>query len=892
MALGPGTRIGSFEIIASLGAGGMGEVWRARDTTLNREVALKVLPAAFASDPERLGRFKREAQILAALNHHNIAAIHGFEDGQGTGALVLELVDGITLADRIAAGAVPIDEALPIARQIAEALEAAHAQGIVHRDLKPSNIKIRRDGTVKVLDFGLAKALEPSRAATIDAPTITSPAMTLTGVILGTAAYMSPEQARGETVDARADIWAFGCVLYEMLTGTRLFDGRTISDVIAAVLTRDPLWDRLPPALHPRIRLLLERCLEKDVRDRYHTIADAGVDIRRVISSPAVAISEPLTRTSAFSRPGLWAGAVVLAALASGVGGWLLKPSVVTPVTRLSHVLPADQSLTEGPRSSLDVSPDGTAIVYVANNRLFHRALNGLDASAIRGTEGAPSNPVFSPDGRFIAFWNAKSGQIERVAVSGGTSLRLTPAVGIYGASWTPDGTLLYGQEDGIWKIPAEHGGQPEHVIKIEPAQRAHGPQLLPDGRSVLFTLLSTAASVGSGAWDNAEIVVQSLDSGKRETIVRGGDARYVSSGHLVFALDTVLYAVRFDASARSIRGTPIPVVEGVQRAVRTPGSSAAANYSIADDGTLVYLQGQVDGRAISRSLTFVDREGKPEPVLDEQRAYWRPRVSPDGTQIAVEVADGPTEQIWITDIKGRTVRPLAVDGTLNVFAAWTPDGQSVVFRSNRNGRHGVYRQRVDGGEGAVPVTLTDAEPIVTDVSRDGVIVFAEGSQTGARTIKTILGSTVSEFLATPAIEHMAVFSPDSRWMAYVSNESGRYEVYVRPYPKRDGIEHRISLDGGTAPVWSRKGDELYYRSDSGSLVAVPVTMSSGFSVARSHALFQVSGRFRISGNAAAYDVTPDGRFVMVTQPASTASSPRQIVVVQNWLSELNRLVP
>ena len=889
MSLGPGARIGVFEIIGSLGAGGMGEVWRARDTTLKREVALKVLPAAVARDPERLARFKREAQILASLNHHNIAAIHGFEDAGDAGALVLELVDGITLAERIDAGAIPLGDALPIARQIAEALEAAHAQGVVHRDLKPANIKIRRDGTVKVLDFGLAKALEPSLATAIDASTITSPAMTVSGVIMGTAAYMSPEQARGDTVDTRTDVWAFGCVMYEMLTATRLFDGRTISDVIAAVLTREPAWERLPPGLHPRIRLLIERCLERDVRDRYHSIADAGVDIRKAIATPAGAGSSvaPVSR----SRHGLWAGAVAAAALVSAAGGWLFKPSPTAPVTRLAHVLPANQSLTQPVRSMIDVSADGTSFVYVANDALFLRALNGLEASIIRGTEGAPSNPVLSPDGRSVAFWNAKSGFIERVAVTGGTPLRVTPAVGMYGASWNPDGTLLYGQEDGIWRVAAE-GGKAERVVAIESGQRVHGPQLLPDGKSLLFTLLTTAAGVGSGAWDNAEIVVQSLDSGKRDTIVKGGDARYLSSGLLVFALDTVLYAVHFDASSRTLRGTPAPVVEGLQRATRTPGSSAAANYSITANGTLVYVQGQADGRPAARSLTFVGRDGTTVPVLEEQRSYWRPRVSPDGARIAVEVLDNQTEQIWVVDIAARTIRPLVVDGTLNVFAAWAPDGQSVVFRSNRNGKHGVYRQRIDGGEPAELVTLTDAEPIVTDVSRDGVIVFAEGSQTGARTIRTIARGTVSDFLATPAMEHMAVFSPDGKWIAYVSNESGRDEVYVRPHPKSDGVARRISLDGGTAPVWSRKGDELYYRTQPGVLVAVPVTTSSGFSAARPQALFQFTGRFRLSGNAAAYDVAPDGRFVMVTEPTASRSSARQIVVVQNWSSELNRLVP
>ena len=869
----------------------MGEVWRARDTTLHRDVAIKVLPEAVAARQERLLRFRREAQLLAALNHPNIASIYGFEEAHGVPALVLELVDGPTLADRIAAGRLAVGEALPIAKQIAEAIEAAHANGIIHRDLKPANIKVRRDGTVKVLDFGLAKALDPSLVPVpADGATVTSPAMTVAGVILGTAAYMSPEQARGELADERADVWAFGCVLYEMLTGERVFDGRTVPDVLAAVLTAQPQWNRLPPGLHPRIRLLLERCLERETRDRYHSIADARVDLQKAIAAPVVADAIAPARLSRIPRAAL-PGAVVIAAIAGALAAWVIKPSPVAPVTRLSHILGADQSFTQAARSVVTMSPDGASIVYVANNQLFLRRLDSLDAVAIRGTEGVPSTPVFSPDGRSIAFWDFKRAQLQRIATDGGTPVRLASVNAIYGASWAEEDVIWYAEENGIWKVAAD-GGAPEHVVKIEPGQRAHGPQVLPDGRSLLFTLLSRAQGVGSAAWDDAEIVIQSLDTGERRSLAMGSDAQYVPTGHLVFAVDTVLFALPFDVSARTVRGRPVPLVEGVQRAVRTPGSSASANYAISTTGALVYVPASADARALPRSLVAVDRQGRSEPLLDEQRGYWRPRVSPDGTRIAVEMSDGPTEQIWIADLAKRAASPLAAEGTLNVFAAWAPDSRSIVFRSNRDGTHGIYRQQADGTGNATLVVRTPDEPIPTDISRDGVILFAQGSQSGVRAIRIVQQNQVADFLATPAMEHMAVFSPDGKWVAYVSNESGRDEVYVRPFPKVEGVARRISNDGATAPVWARDGSELYFRSAAGDLVAVPVAYAPAFTIGRPQSLFRVTNRFRTSGNAAAYDMHPDGRrFVMVTEPATPTSGPRQINVVQNWFEELRAKV-
>jgi serine/threonine-protein kinase len=889
MTLASGTRLGSFEIVDSLGAGGMGEVWRARDTALNREVALKVLPAAVINDAERLTRFRREAHVLAALNHPNIASIYGFEEGHGTPALVLELVEGPTLDERIARGAIPVDDALPIAKQIALAIEAAHERGIVHRDLKPSNIKVRRDGTVKVLDFGLAKAFEPVAGPGI-AATLTSPAMTVAGVILGTAAYMSPEQARGEVADERADVWAFGCVLFEMLTGERLFDGRTVTDVLAAVLRADPPWDRLPSRLHPRLRMLLERCLERDPRDRYHSIADARVDVDKAMTTPSP--TEALSSVATPARRAGFAAALLVAAAIAAAVAWMLKPSAAAPVTRLSYVLPADQSFTQNIRSLVAFAPDGTSFAYIADSQIFLRRLDSFEAIPIRGTEGTPSTPVFSPDSRSLVFWDSRDEQIRRVTIDGGTPLPLAHASAVYGMSWAPGG-VLYAQEDGIWKVNAD-GGTPERIVAIEASQRVHGPQLLPDGVSLLFTLLSRAQGAGAGAWDQAEIVVQSAD-GRRQALVTGSDGFYVPTGHLVFARGTVLYAMRFDPESLSVRGGPVPVIEGLQRAVRTPGSSAAANFAISDTGTLAYANFQVALGAVPRSLVAVDRTGRSEPLLDEQRDYWRPRVSRDGTRVAVELQrPGGGGEIWIADLAQRAASPLAVAADLNVFAAWGADDRSIVFRSNRGGAHGVFRQGVAGTEDAVLIVRTLAEPIVTDVSRDGVILLAEGSQSAARAIKTIVDGELTDFLSTPAMEHMAVFSPDGRWVAYASNESGRDEVYLRPFPRSDGIGRRVSIDGGTAPMWARDAAELYFRSAAGDLMAVPITHTTPeLTVGQPRALFRFIGQFRISGNAAAYDVLPDGRFLMVTEPASPIAEQRsEIKVVQNWFAELERRVP
>ena len=890
MGLAPGTRLGAYEITAAIGAGGMGEVYRARDTKLGRDVALKILPEAFTADGDRVARFRREAQVLASLNHPNIAAIYGFEDSGDTQALVLELVEGPTLSDRIAKGPIPREEALPIAKQIAEALEAAHKQGIIHRDLKPANIKVRGDRTVKVLDFGLAKVLEgPTGIADASrSPTRTDPP-TRAGVLLGTAAYMSPEQARGEAVDHQADIWAFGCVLFEMLSGRRAFDGRTVSDVIAAVLREEPEWTALPRDLDPRMRLMLERCLDKEATNRYHSIADARVDVQSAAAGRSAVAMDSSTRQAPGRRTLLWvAVAAAVAGSAVGTGVWVLKPAAIPRVERFAHVLPPNESFSRTGSGIVAISPDGSSIVYAANGSLLLKLIDRVDAQAITGTKGDPTNPFFSPDGRSIGYQDFKDGELRRIAVSGGRPVTLARVTNLFGATWGSDDTIVFGQEDGVWRISAS-GGTPERLVAINPGERVHAPQLLRGGKSLLFTLRT---DIGPRQWDDARLVVQSLENGERRVMATGRDGRYLATGHLVYGLKSALFAVPFDVDGLRIRGAPVALVEGVREPTSFPGTTGSANYDVSATGTLVYVAGEASA-PIERELVVVDRRGNAKPIVSEKRNYWRPRLSPDGSHIVVEVAEQGFQQLWIVDLKDGAASALTSGARGNDFATWSPDGESVIYRSSRQEGYGIYRQAVDGRGGPQLIHPSADEAMPGDVSRDGVLVFAAGEQTGRRAIFTLpmVGGEPSAFLDTPALEHMPAFAPDGHWIAYASNESGRSEVYVRSYPAREQIVRRVSQNGGTAPVWSRDGSELFYRSEAGNLVAVPISLGAGISVGRDEQLFQTEGRFRISGNAPAYDVDASGRFIMVTE-SNQPPFARQINVVQNWTEELKRLVP
>ncbi len=899
LALTPGTRLGVYEIAAQIGEGGMGAVYRGTDTTLGRQVAIKILPDAFASDPERLARFEREAKTLASLNHPHIAAIYGFEKSGGTHALVMELVEGDDLSQRIARGAIPIDEALPIAKQIAEALEAAHEQGIVHRDLKPANIKVRADGTVKVLDFGLAKAVEDvgSRQRAVGsatpsmAPTINPPAlMTGAGMILGTAAYMAPEQARGKTVDRRADIWAFGVVLFEMLTGQRAFSGEDVADVLSRVLQREPDFDALPPATPARVAQVLRVCLRKDLKQRAHDMADV-----RLALDGAFETTGPQARDSVVASPAaVWRRPVPLALAASlvtalvvGLVGVSLRPPVEPrAVSRLEFGVPEVQEFRDASgRGILAISPDGGDIAYSVGLGLRVRAIGELEARTVPGTGTVVGNPFFSPDGESVGFWDVATGELKRVAVRGGTPSVVCRVELTSGASWSRDNTMLFGAPEGIFRVSA-NGGTPELVIPAQAgAENMWGPQLLPDGESVLFTLRSGATT----AWDQAQLVAQSLRTGERTVVWQGGsDVRYVPTGHLVFVQGSTLYAMAFDPDRLEAHGAPVPVVQGVRREGL---QVATAQYAVSNAGTLVYVPGAASDL---RTLALVDRSGTVHPLDLPPGAYIHPRLSPDGAQLTVGTEDGG--EVWVYDLRSRGALRRLTFGGGNFFPIWTLDGQYITFQSNRDGDRAIYRQRADGSGSAERVTRVasgDAAHEPESWSPDGTLSFDLFGATGGQGVWTLPAGgdrTPTRFVDEPAIvEKHSAFSPDGRWLAYMdSTEQPR--VFVQPFPPT-GALYQLSPDGGRAPVWSRDGRELFYHDQrSNRLLVVRVTTSPGVTFSAPTAL-PIEGTVHplLQRN---FDVTPDGQQVLVVLPASTDGDTRpRIQVVQNWFEELTRLV-
>ena len=917
MSLAPGTRLGPYEITGRIGAGGMGEVYSARDTKLGRDVAIKILPEALAHDTERLARFEREARTLASLNHPNIAQIHGLEESDGIKALVMELVEGPTLADRVAQGPIPLDEAFPIARQIAEALEAAHERGIIHRDLKPANVKVRPDDIVKVLDFGLAKALEPMSADGTDAtasPTITSPAMmTRIGVILGTAAYMSPEQAKGRAADKRSDVWAFGCVLYEMLTGRRAFEGEDVSDTLAAVLRGEPDWTVLPANVPPVIVALLRGCLEKDRRRRIgdlstaRFIIDHGGD-----ATPAVARLPGPRMPRAASIVVAVAATTAITAYATW---WLTRvPAPSLPLARFTISLPAGDRFSNTGVHAVALSEDGARLVYSANSRLYLRPLDRVDATPIRGTEAAATagagrgtfsspqagrSPFFSPDGRWIGFW--QSGQIKKVSISGGAPLMLCAAENPFGVSWTSENTILYGQSEqgagkgaaGIWRVSSE-GGRPEQLVKVEGGEVADAPQLLPGGRAILFTLARL------GDWDTAQIVVQSLDTGQRHVVLqRGTDARYVRTGHLVYALDGTLFAVPFNVATFAVTGPAVPLVEDVAQ------QNVTAHFALSSQGALVYMpRDALGGSQAKRTLAWVDREGHEAALKASPHAYFYPRISPDGTRVALEGRD-EEHDIWIWDLARETLTRLTLGPAFEQYVVWTPDGRSVIFGQSElggpNAPRSLFRQAADGTGTVERLTQGIVAQFPSTVTPDGAaLIFREQTYSNFRKtgmdllLLPLKGERrVRPLLQSSTDESNAEVSPDGHWLAYQSNETGRDEIYVRPFPNVDDGKRMVSTGGGTQPLWARNGQELFFES-SGALMRVPVVTGSRFEPGAPTKLLDLPrGPDLAVGRM--YDVSPDGRRFLILKPVSgvveTPTFPR-LILVQNWFEELKRLVP
>jgi serine/threonine protein kinase/Tol biopolymer transport system component len=893
MALSPGTRLGAYEIIALIGAGGMGEVYRARDTRLNRDVALKVLPELFAADPDRLARFNREAHVLASLNHSNIATVHGFEETGGIQLLTLELVDGPTLADRIAQGALSIEEARPIARQIADALDAAHQHGVVHRDLKPANIKIRDDGAVKVLDFGLAKALIEDGAApdVSHSPTL-SMAATRMGVILGTAAYMAPEQAKGRSVDKRADIWAFGCVFYEMLTGRRAFEGDDATEILASIIKGSVELERLPADVNPRVRELIGRCLEKDPRQRIRDIGDVRYELDRIAADPSGSRSTrpPSSGPAATRRLMPVAAAAAITAVAVGAAVWALKPAPVDarPTVRFTYT-PQSQFRNTG-RHVVAVSPDGRYFAFNTADGLYLRSLDAPEARVIAGTEPVLTSPSFSPDGQWLVFFSGE--QLRKIPVTGGAAVALCQATNPFGVSWAPDNTILFGQPAGVMQVAA-NGGTPELIIAAKPGEQVDSPQMLPGGRWVLFTV---TRATGPMRWDGAEILAHSLETGERRVLRQGGhDARYVPTGHLIYAVGDSLVALPFDPERVAVSGGPVPVAQGMERAPGASTQTGTAQYAVSLNGTFVHVAAGASSLD-PRTLVWVDRDGRAVPAIEQEAPYANPRVSPDGRRIATAVNQAGNEDIWIIDAARGVRTRLTTGPDRDIFPLWTRDGTRITFTSSRRGAQTMYWVPADGSGSAEPLTEANRSQGPNSWAPDGkTLAFHDIGVTTNYDIWTLMpGQKPTPFINAPFRERGAAFSPDGRWIAYASDESGVDEVYVQPYPGPGG-KVTISMNGGRSPVWPAAGRELFYRNGF-RMMAVPIETSPSLRIGTPRLLFESNFIAENDGSGVNnYDVAPDGRFLMIQPKAADGQSelPRpQINVVVNWFEELKRLVP
>jgi serine/threonine-protein kinase len=886
----------------------MGEGYRARDTKLGREVALKVLPPEFAKDSERLARFQREAQVLASLNHPNIAIIHGLEDADGTPALVLELVEGPTLADRIADGPIPVDEAVRVARQVAAALEAAHDHGIIHRDLKPSNIQITPAGVVKVLDFGLAKLVEgPAQAGhyvqggggvggrsvrlqpdLTASPTITSPAMmTRAGMILGTAAYMAPEQARGKVVDKRADIWAFGCVLYEMLTGKRPFEGSNVSDTLASVLKLDPDWAALPADTPPALRRVMRRTLQKDPAQRLHDIADARLELDDALHEPD-AMSVVASRRASGGRAAILGAAIVATtALSAGIVWWVLTPEPPA-VQRFSIAIDPAAPLSEENDPNMAISPDGSRLVYVTrqqggtdSNSFMLRQFDQLHAVPIAGTEAGHS-PFFSPDGQWVAFFADADGTLKKVSLAGGPAVTISKAPSPHlGASWATDDTIVFAGP-GLSRVSAA-GGTPAVITTPDPKRNeTHAfPDVLPNNRGVLFT---------AGVDNASRIEVLRFDTGERQIVIENASvARYVPTGHVVYSQVDRLFAVPFDQEQLLVTGPAVPVLDGV-----SVTSDGPATFSFSRDGSLVYLPGSVTGD--DRTLVWVDLKGGEAPLTAKPRPYSWVRVSPDGNRLAMEVDDSENTDIWIHDLVRNTQTRLTFDPGPDRFPTWTPDGRRVVFVSGTD----LLAKSADGTGEVERLASGMNLPVPYAWSQDGKNLLLQMGQPSDIYVLS-LGSDAKPqpLIQTPFAESRPAISPDGRWIAYTSS----FEVYVQPFPEVNGGRWQISTDRGDSPFWSPDGRRLFYRRPGavgveGAMMAVTVESGQAFAPGTPSVLFEgrydfVNGRTGFTGNARGWDIAPDGqRFLMLKQETLENNPVANIVVVQHWFEELKRLVP
>jgi len=857
----------------------MGEVYRARDTRLDRAVAIKVLLDSFASDPDRLARFEREAKLLASLNHPHIAQIYGLEESGATRALVMELVDGPTLADRIAQGPLPLDEALPVARQIAEALEAAHAQGIVHRDLKPANVKLRTDGTVKVLDFGLAKLADAGLANSSTSPgmsllpTVASPVVTQSGVILGTVAYMSPEQARGKPVDERTDIWAFGCVLYEMLTGRRPFEGGdSTSDEIAAILTREPVWTAVPPNTPESVRRLLRRCLQKDNTRRLRDAGDAKLEIDEADAEP-VAVA-PAAREARGASPGLPWGVAALAGVVAIVAGGFAwsRPgtAAIAPpdVTRLELTLPPGVELFGSTSRTVASSPDGRSLAFVGTatgeRQLFIRRLDRFDVIPVRGTEGATTS-FFSPDGRAIGFATS-AGELRTASLTDG--LVTTAARGasiLYGAAWTGDDHIVYVHDGALWEV-SRSGGEPRAVTFLSGDETTHAyPTPMAGDRTLLFAVQSKG-----GQW---RIDAVKRATGQRQAVLSNALMPLIGPGNrLFFYRDGQLLVSAFDPATLKTSGPPEQVLESVpSRSETVPPADVSAA------GMIVYAPG-----AAARRLVWVSRTGVEEPVVAESRGFLNPRLSPDGSRIVVQAGG-----VWVLDLRRKAFQLLPTQYTAsNAFPTWLPDGVHVIHRSGA----GLRLENTGGVEPGrtLPGTTEFDYPGAVTPDNQTLLMLRNTPATSFDLLVAPFSNPTQAkpFAQTPAYEGGGRLSSDGKWLVYVSNESGRNQVYVRSFPDGDR-RLQVSTDGGTQPSISGNGREIFYRNGDRMMTVELKASAAGVELSQPKMLFERPYSYGAGITISNYDVTSDGhRFLMVKDEDNVS----HLRVVLNWRPEAPRV--
>jgi eukaryotic-like serine/threonine-protein kinase len=893
-----GQQIGPYSVRSRLGSGGMGDVFRAHDTKLRRDVAIKMLPPVFGHDRERLARFEREARVLATLNHPHIGAIYGLEHAHGVPALVLELVEGETLAERIArrgtatGAGVPIQEALSFARQIADALEAAHEKGIIHRDLKPGNIKITPDGTVKVLDFGLAKAAEDDTPSDVG---------TRTGLVMGTAAYMSPEQAEGQKVDKRTDIWAFGCVLYEMLTGRRSFAGATGAETVAAVLHKEPDWAALPSGTPAAVQVVLERCLQKDPKERVRDVGDVRLALTGAFSVAVPPKEASGTSLSAASLP-LWRRAALataslaVVALATTAAMWFrATPQTAALVTRLPLGTHGEAALqVSGTELELAITPDGSRVVYVGDGgrRLFVRALNQLEPVVI-ATGTNLRNPFVSPDGQWVGYNDSLgNGSLWKVPIGGGPPLAIVSPVGpLRGAAWLPDNTIVFAsnvRNIGLQRVSAD-GGMPRDLTKPDAAGNVFGhfwPDALPDGRGILYTIFPRTGGLAA-----AKIAIYDLQTNTSTDLLAGAsNGMYVRSGRLVYVAAGTLWAVAFDVDRRTIKGPAVPVLKPL--AVAALG---AGNVAVSATGTLAYVH-TAGYDPFARTLSWIDRHGKLEPLGAPPHPYTQPRFSHDGTRIVHATGRGPDNNIWVLDVSRNALTRLRTEAARDQQPSWSPDDRWILFASDRATAGGglqIWRQAADGtGEpellvesGAIPTVTPDGTRVIYSAPASGNVDIMEKALDGSQKVRGLV--------QTPFDDRDGELSPDGRWLAYHSTFSGQQEVWVRPYPDTAAGRWQVSTSGGSNARWSPDGQELFYIASDGALMGVQVKYTGSTWTASSPVKMLEPGYWStgvVIGPA--YAVSPDGKRFLVVTPPKEGAGPPDIVVIQHWDEELKALAP